>query len=754
MPAKRGACRTSGHEASHRFPTGCARSPSATSPCSGEPRHQPARPGRGYVHRGPGPPAGGCSRSSSAPSSAALSLASPAISEPTAASGDGAHAGAARAPGARMHRLCSTSCRTSGGRPSELIVIAAAANALADRVFGFRERWGLGPRLRRDHACPGVAGPIAFVRKYVRRFAVWAVAASVGPPTWWALDGVATGDLWNADATGGRHVLARRRSQLGRRPRRGFPRLRTTRFAPAPPRILGNSGWLLRPARLAVRTRRASLARDGDMTALLTPSRAVGSPALALVALTVDETDEPPSANVYSAAVSAQNSTEALPAPPRPWESAASRSAVALIVDLGRYQLPLPAGPFFVPAGVLSCRLPLRPRRSRRIRWSGIAAWLAGVAPTSGSSRPAPPGGWTRRARSRAGDFTGGASYSLRSPSPSPSSRVYGTHMRELGVVGPSRDRSDEAFRASAARFYAARALRLLGQPSLIATKIRPRTAAGACYALGIPVYSRPAKRTHHLPDRERRRPPDDGDRGARRTVDAGGRTAISTSSVWGPSTGCTRGHSREPTEPGRSASIRPRPLLRGAGSRPPRRKGRREWTPTTTPRCFVTSTSSSSEHEADALGLELDDRSLASLGVPEVVVTLGSQGAVVFSDGMADYVPARLVEARDRRVQDKFMAAYLTYRRQRHSPRSAARLAGEVVRAARSMRAEIGCDDGVYALEIGADAEEDELSSARRGRGGTDSAADLTPPGPQARRWTSTPPARPSSSSSTAARR
>jgi hypothetical protein len=27
-------------------------------------------------------------------------------------------------------------------------------------------------------------------------------------------------------------------------------------------------------------------------------------------------------------------------------------------------------------------------------------------------------------------------------------------------------------------------------------------------------------------------------------------------------------------------------------------------------------------------------------------------------------------------------MAAYLTYRRQRHSPRSAARLAGEVVRA------------------------------------------------------------------------
>jgi len=89
------------------------------------------------------------------------------------------------------------------------------------------------------------------------------------------------------------------------------------------------------------------------------------------------------------------------------------------------------------------------------------------------------------------------------------------------------------------------------------------------------------------------------------------------------------------------------------------------------------------SEHEADALGLELADRSLASLGVPEVVVTLGSRGAVVFFDGLAEHVPARPVEARDPTGSgDKFMAAYLTYRRQRHSPRSAARLAGEVVRA------------------------------------------------------------------------
>jgi sugar/nucleoside kinase (ribokinase family) len=36
-------------------------------------------------------------------------------------------------------------------------------------------------------------------------------------------------------------------------------------------------------------------------------------------------------------------------------------------------------------------------------------------------------------------------------------------------------------------------------------------------------------------------------------------------------------------------------------------------------------------EEEADALGLGLDERSLRSLGVPEVVVTLGSRGTVVY---------------------------------------------------------------------------------------------------------------------------
>jgi sugar/nucleoside kinase (ribokinase family) len=87
------------------------------------------------------------------------------------------------------------------------------------------------------------------------------------------------------------------------------------------------------------------------------------------------------------------------------------------------------------------------------------------------------------------------------------------------------------------------------------------------------------------------------------------------------------------------------------------------------------------SQEEAEPLGLSYEDRSLASLGVREVVVTLGSNGCVVYADGLAEHVPTRPLEVPDPTgAGDQFMAAYLAYRRQRHSPPSAARLASGVV--------------------------------------------------------------------------
>ena len=85
----------------------------------------------------------------------------------------------------------------------ELIVIAAAANALAAEVFGFRQRWLWVLVFAAVTVALALAGPISFVRRYVRRFAVWAVVASTGYLTWWALNGAHAGKLWSAEGSGG-----------------------------------------------------------------------------------------------------------------------------------------------------------------------------------------------------------------------------------------------------------------------------------------------------------------------------------------------------------------------------------------------------------------------------------------------------------------------------------------------------------------------------------------------------------------------
>src|SRR6187200_2903440 len=298
----------------------------------------------------------------------------------------------------------------------ELIVIAAAANALADRAFGFKERWVWVLVFGAITLALALAGPIAFVRKYVRRFAVWAVAASVGYLTWWALDGASTGDLWSADAAGGLTFwqgvdltvamaaswlpLAADYTRFARRPRHAFWGTAIGYFVPLV--------WLYGLGALLFLSRGTS-----DTTALLTSVAAGGiASALALIALTVDETDEP-FANVYSAAVSIQNLVPE--APQRLLVLGIGGLAIggALIVDLGRYQSFLfMLGSLFVPLfGVLAADFLYGPRASVSVRWSGIAAWLAGVALYQWI-QPTGPAWWVYAVERvpGAGDFTGGAS--------------------------------------------------------------------------------------------------------------------------------------------------------------------------------------------------------------------------------------------------------------------------------------------------------------------------------------------------------
>lgn len=88
------------------------------------------------------------------------------------------------------------------------------------------------------------------------------------------------------------------------------------------------------------------------------------------------------------------------------------------------------------------------------------------------------------------------------------------------------------------------------------------------------------------------------------------------------------------------------------------------------------------SEEEARALVGSLDERSLAALGVPEVVVTLGSRGCIVVARRSLVHVPAEPLGGVDPTgAGDEFAAAYLVFRSRGHHARAAAERATRVVR-------------------------------------------------------------------------
>ncbi len=86
-------------------------------------------------------------------------------------------------------------------------------------------------------------------------------------------------------------------------------------------------------------------------------------------------------------------------------------------------------------------------------------------------------------------------------------------------------------------------------------------------------------------------------------------------------------------------------------------------------------------EDEAEILVDGFDERSLRRLGVPEIVVTLGSEGCIVYSDGIAELVRARRVESPDPTgAGDAFSATYLAARSHGAAPTAAGRRACALV--------------------------------------------------------------------------
>jgi putative hydroxymethylpyrimidine transporter CytX len=267
----------------------------------------------------------------------------------------------------------------------ELIVIATAANALADEVFGFREKWVWTLVFGALVAWMALAGPISLVRRFIRRYAIWVVLASTVYLTWWALDRADLGALWHAPGEGGLSfwqgvdlTIAMAASWLPlAADYTRFCRDGRTAFAGASVGYLVPLVWLYALGALLALSQELT-----DPTTLLSAVATGGiASSLALLALTADETDEP-FANVYSAAVSLQNLFPRVPQRLLIVACAAAAIVGALTLDLVAYQgFLFLLGSFFVPLfGVLAADFLLGAGREPAIRWSGIVAWLAGFA--------------------------------------------------------------------------------------------------------------------------------------------------------------------------------------------------------------------------------------------------------------------------------------------------------------------------------------------------------------------------------------
>src|SRR3954453_6672180 len=271
----------------------------------------------------------------------------------------------------------------------ELIIIATGASALSQQVLGFggvafwKVLFGV------VATALAFLGPVGFVRKVVRKFAVWVVIASLAYLAWWSLHGRQPVALWHRDGShafwpGFDLVLASIISwtplvadytRFSRTRRDGFLGAGVGYFLPTVP--LFALGAVIAPSR-----------HTSDGPSPLTAVAAGGAASLlALLALTVDESDEA-FANVYSGAVSLQNLVPRVPQRLLVATVAAVATVGALVIDLRNYQPFLYLlGSFFVPLfAVLLADWLLAGRHyaqeqifsAPELRIEMVVAWLAG----------------------------------------------------------------------------------------------------------------------------------------------------------------------------------------------------------------------------------------------------------------------------------------------------------------------------------------------------------------------------------------
>lgn len=256
--------------------------------------------------------------------------------------------------------------------------------------------------------------------------------------------------------------------------------------------------------------------------------------------------------------------------------------------------------------------------------------------------------------------------------------------MRPLAVVGNlSRDLVDGQARTGGAPYHAARALRVLGRPAIVAVKgadADRRFLLPPLARLGVPVLWRGGESTAAFSFRY------DGDRREMVVEELG--------PAWTPEDlrGLERAAwvhvgalARSDFPPATLAALaRERTVaFDGQGLVRPDRTGPLELDAAYDPEMLShVSVLKLAEDEAQALVGEPDTDALRSLGVPEVVVTLGSRGSLVLAEGRLERVPARTVGGRvdPTGAGDAFSAAYLVSRAAGYAPVAAARRATALV--------------------------------------------------------------------------
>jgi putative hydroxymethylpyrimidine transporter CytX len=317
-----------------------------------------------------------------------------------------------RAPLGRRGSFVPTALNVAqniGWSTFELIIIATAAGALSRHLFHWQGKWLWTLAFGVVSWALGMLGPIGFVRRYLRKFASWALLFSMAYLTYWAISKSHLHAFWSAPGKGGfpsfgqavdlvigsvvswtplaadytRFARTRRGAALGA----GFGYLVPT-------------VWCIGLGILIVLARGVS-----DAQALPAAVAAAGAVAfVALAAVTVDESEKA-FADIYSTAVSLQNVLPRMSQRALITLVSALATGIALALNLGNYQNFLYLlGSFFVPLfGVLVADwLSERGHYTTDhvfsdVEWrpAALAAWLVGFALYQWLS-PVGPAWWTR----------------------------------------------------------------------------------------------------------------------------------------------------------------------------------------------------------------------------------------------------------------------------------------------------------------------------------------------------------------------